>query len=800
MKPLARFSVLLAIFALALVARSVAPWPTVFPGDGSTRIALTDTYYHLRRAELVLSGHLVPPHDLYGSFPHGGRFFWPPLFDYLLAAVTWIASIGGAAGRDVLERVSAFVPPILGSMFVFPTFAVGRAILGERAGLLAAAFAAVVPGHAAYSALGRPDHHCAESLLFASFVLATVALVRRAERPDASVAGAVGAMAGLAVALVSVQMGAVLLLGLVPLYVFLRFATGDAGSAGLARGLRGSGLALAGAAIALALLHLAWGGTRRTALVFDQPSMFQPLLAGLFALFSFALLGLGRLVRRHGLGALPAATLAAAVALVGFLAVPLATIPGLADAVRGSVGFLERTGTALRTVYETHPLLSHEGQPTLVKAWRHTGLFLPLAIGGIVGLAIRWRSKNRPASVDRAALGFVLVASVSLLALALAQLRFVNFFAFALALTAAAAVVGVVRAAPPREADAARAVGGAIRPAAILRGFGAVVAVGGALAANHRWQRTIFEERHLVPEPPVLEALAWLERETPDPGDYLHPSIRPDWGVMNDPFFGHWIVYEGRRPTVANPYWDPIGVRRAARFFLARSEAEAVAVLEEADCRYVFLTGRFFQSVQYRDLLDEDRRRALETDTNLVYETLSCGLFMTAGAMPAVLEAGGRAREVGGFYERFRLVWESDDAASPSLTHPWLPEVALPSVKIFELVEGARITGRGRPGEIVRLEVPATFDSGRMLRARREIRVSEDGDWTIRIPYATAGTAPGTPDARSARATGPAGGEGLATVTVLSADASRVSWTAKLAIPDAAVVEGRVVEARASGG
>ena len=62
----------------------------------------------------------------------------------------------------------------------------------------------------------------------------------------------------------------------------------------------------------------------------------------------------------------------------------------------------------------------------------------------------------------------------------------------------------------------------------------------------------------------------------------------------------------------------------------------------------------------------------------------------------------------------------------------------LPSVKIFELVEGALLEGSLSPGERVSLELPLLVtNSGREFRYRRDVVAGDDGRVRIRVPYAT---------------------------------------------------------------
>ena len=92
--------------------------------------------------------------------------------------------------------------------------------------------------------------------------------------------------------------------------------------------------------------------------------------------------------------------------------------------------------------------------------------------------------------------------------------------------------------------------------------------------------------------------------------------------------------------------------------------------------------------------------------------------------------------------------------------------------KVFELVPGARIGGRARPGEPVELRLDLVTDRGRRLTYRDRADADAGGAFKFTVPYATAGAA------TAVRAAGPyritaAGRAAEATVTEAEIAAGR---------------------------
>lgn len=89
--------------------------------------------------------------------------------------------------------------------------------------------------------------------------------------------------------------------------------------------------------------------------------------------------------------------------------------------------------------------------------------------------------------------------------------------------------------------------------------------------------------------------MEWLEAHTPDPGiDYLgvyqkdrfnYPESA--YGVLSWWDYGHYITFIGKRIPVTNPFQDHLYSSNTAGFYLSRSEADAIRILQMNGVRYV---------------------------------------------------------------------------------------------------------------------------------------------------------------------------------------------------------------------
>jgi len=177
---------MLIIFGIALFLRIYFSYHNVF-ADGWVNFQETDCYYQMRNV-MILALHF--PHrmlfDPYFSYPGGSAIGSPPFFYLFLGFFAWLFGAGSPTEK-VIETVGAYVPAILGALVTVPVFFIGKEVFNKKAGLIAAALVAILPGQFVWrSMLGFPDYHILETLLTAVTMMFLVLAVKSARQKGIS--------------------------------------------------------------------------------------------------------------------------------------------------------------------------------------------------------------------------------------------------------------------------------------------------------------------------------------------------------------------------------------------------------------------------------------------------------------------------------------------------------------------------------------------------------------------------------------------------------------------------------------
>ncbi|HEV8578473.1 MAG TPA: STT3 domain-containing protein [Thermoanaerobaculia bacterium] len=511
--------------------------------QGGLRLLSADDYGHLRRAAATVHAFpRVPVFDPYLNHPHGGIWIWPPLFDLAIAAPARLF-FGSAASAGQVALVAAWLPPLLGALALLPLFALGKSAFDDTTARLAAFLYALLPGAIAWSDFGHPDQHAAEALAFLTVLAAFARLVSPAEESGAH--GRRVLQAGMALALaVLVWQGSVFLAPVVGAAAFL---SGHA---------RSGAWALAIAAVLVAPFGLFLPGP----VTYVSFGAFQPLFLALCAVLL--------LLASYGW---PGRMAACAVALAATIWPPIAN--GVKHlALRTSAapeaivhgGYLSYPAEWLRLIAEYRPLLAGGLGPPIGQL---SGGLLLLPVVLFIWARLAWRL--RP-GWERFLL--LSVTTLTILAMALLQRRYVYYLAPLVALAIAWLAVAVGRG--PR----GPVLGAALLVACLLPCATPLVELTAAPGA---------------PGPDLLLTLARLAALDPPPGDPLRPgSVRPGEveGVMAPWSLGHTVTLFTRRPAAADNFG--YGFRRQARLLSAppREDQAAYRLLKTSRCRYLVTT------------------------------------------------------------------------------------------------------------------------------------------------------------------------------------------------------------------
>ncbi|MFI5216940.1 MAG: STT3 domain-containing protein [Candidatus Limnocylindria bacterium] len=700
--PLAAGSVLVL---LALLVRAL-PHPTVFASSG-VHPSGPDAYYHLRRIAYTVVGFpRFLDFDPYLAFPDGGRPIWTPLFDFTLAALArlWL----GAQTGPPLEGLLMWASPLFGAASVLVLFLLARRVWGPHTAWLAALLLALLPAHFVYSRLGELDHHGAVALAATLLFAAGLARIQPA--------GAAGLLSG-ALPLGAAQAFALLL------WPGCLLAVAAVDAALLTRVVvferRGQAVALArrcalahGIAL-LAVAPFAWGNQWERWGSFSPLvlSRFQPVFLAAGAL-CFGVLGEAFARIRFPGGALRRA-LAAVAVILAVLALGAAAAPGLLAGTGDAWQWLARREAFQASVAESQPLFwgaqGFEAE-TAGRLFSRLVLASPLLV---LALALGARGRE-----DAPARLFLAGWTGVWLAAALLQRRFVNELSAPFALLVAVCAMDAARAVRRVLTSRARIAAAAL---ASLAAAGWLLAPLGLFYAPYlaNVRRALAGEPARLsgwqPEQRALARLArWLAEQTPPTAGYWDASARPEYGVLAAWGDGHLLRYVAQRPMVQDNFGDDVSERSfalAEAYFAAPSEAAALRIAEQLRARYVVVRGGgsghspgYSAGSLFARL---HRLRGAE------------GSFGTgSGAPPAHVPA----------LARHRLLFDADVAWGPS-------NGSRPSYKVFEIVPGARITGRARPGAEVRAELRIAMGRrGRMIFSG-EARAGADGRYELVVPY-----------------------------------------------------------------
>ena len=683
----------LLVFASALLVRAFS-FGRVFADGEVVFGASADELYHLRRIQYTVERFPeVLSFDRYLNHPHGAEVVWPPAFDWSVAALARL--LVGPGDPLAVERVVAWAPPLLGALTAVAVFFIARRHAGPLAGWLAGGIFAVLPAAAHHGGLGVLDHHVAVALLTAGLLAAAMATFESTGRRGAS-ALALGLSLG---GVVAVWPGALLHAALVQAVVVVwTLAARDAPTAAS----RAGALAVAHAVAALVVAPFALGNEWQE---FGTWSPFvlcnlQPVWFTAGAL----ILGLLAAAIRH----LPA--LAGRGARVGFavttgalgVLAALLSVPELRDSLATGAGWFGEEEDFQTHVTELRSLfVAPGGELSARVALRKLSWLLPvfpLAWGVVAHRAVRGGS---------GASAVLALWSAFFFAAAVAQTRFVHTFSASFALVFGFAAQEVVRIYPRTRNPGLAALGLLLLIPSAMGHRSSVLGTVASLRGETPRTTTLQLRRG-----PLREVGEFVARATPETRGWLDPEEEPEYAVLSAWGSGHALRYYGRRPMVQDNfgvYGGRENFERSWRYFESRDEAEAVALLDEMQVRYVVA----------------DRFGAGAGDSRKRYPPATMAYRLS--------RSFGSETEHSPGLDQHRMVFHAKRPARRGSL--WVPPPGY-SISVFERVEGAQVEGRAEPNQPIEIRLPLRVGADRIFYLRRT-RADSKGHYAIRLPYPT---------------------------------------------------------------
>jgi len=784
--------------------------------DGGITFTGYDEFYHMRRILYTVSSF---PHilnfDTYINYPYGFEIGWPPLFD-LLGALLAIILGGGHPDMHTVEFAGALLPVLLGVLTLIPVYMVATSVFDRKTGLLGAFIFAVLPAHVYISRFGAVDHHVAEVLLstaaYAFFILAlklagesklslnslkNIASDKKLLNPLVF-AAASGLFFSL---LVFTWVGAPALISFVVLYALVQ-ATLD-----LKAGKGSDYLFVCSAVTLFATLLFTIplsAGAARPGLEMSAMylSWFQVvyvliLLAGLFFLWGFS-----AYVSKKGMDWKYYPGVLILVFGSGLLFLRLFSVEYYAFVIEG-LRFFSGKGEYIGTISEAVPLfLTSQGKFTLSSVIGSFGLSFLTALAGFFLFSLELKGeKLKPEGV------FFLVWTLFYAYLALSQRRFTYLFAINISILTAyimwvlmdsldfgKEIKKLVKSGKKTEKNSESTFKTGQKTVSRTKSkskarhvaesrstdegpdyFKLVsgVALIGLVFVPSIWLGAAFSKDAVSIGPEWEDSLKWLEASTPATSYYLEPSKTPEYGVLSWWDYGNWIVYVGKRPVVANNFQT--GVDDSARFFITDSEEEAKTIVEKLNVKYVITDtlmaeGKFSAIAEIAGKNIGDYYEVKTTNENT-------GLTTVATPKQALLQSEiYKLHKLDGTsLGNFRLIHESTINSTENESSK------IDTVKIFEYVPGATLTGTASPNQAVMATLELSSNTGRKFTYQKGEMADENGSFEITVPYSTENT-----------------GNGVHATSAYSLTAGDNSTIARIQVTENDILDGNIIKVKNS--
>lgn len=679
---------LLGIFLFGLFLRLYAGRNALQGGD--VLFVGYDEFYHMRRI-LYTVAHFPNTlwFDSYIDYPHGMNITWPPFFDQLLAAVSLTFGQHSQAG---IEMASATAPVFIGSMAIVAVYYMVKELFDRKVAIMSAFMAALAPYYLQKSMLGETDHHSLEVLfLILAITFLVLALSKKDHRHLFEAAAGVS-MAGLAYTWLGTGTYFVIILIYALVQMTLDLKNGTSSKETVTTLLTALGVTLL---LVLPFWNKSW----------MSPSFFGTLTIITAILASFAI---ARVLaeRKIHWGAFPiaVAVLGSAFVLLYQTLSSLGFFANLHPMVSAGVDEIFGGGMAGK-ISEAEPLFTRpeiffSGFILSNLGWNLVLSFIGLAL--LIGYM--WHTWQDTEKKEGKLL--FLVFAVYTIFLTVVQIRFLYLSSIIMGVLISILFVRVEAYA----SEKALGLGNLPRRLIIAMLFILLVLP------------TTLEAISVTDTTPQIagdwyDSLNWLEKNSNMTSWYYNPDNTPEYSVLSWWDYGNWILYEAKRPVVANNFQT--GIVDASKFFLSEDEKTATGVLDARRTKYIItdydmLYGELSALTiwanrdisEYQSIQDLGNYRAIVPTKKLYQTTLALLHFIDGSSLG-----------------HFRLIYESNTIVGQN------PPTS--SLKIFEYVPGALIRVPSAKGEKVVALLNMTSNQGRKF-----IYVNE-GTSEVRVPYST---------------------------------------------------------------
>jgi len=704
--------------------------------------------------------------DPFTYFPYGTYIHFAPFYDFLIAAVIWLISLGQPT-LEIINKIAPFFPPILSGLAIIVAYFIGKVLWDKWVGLFSAFLMAVSQPFLFRSLLGATDHHQAE-VLFSSLAMLFLILTVKNHGKKNFWLWTVLAGVGLGLYFLTWN-GALLFLfiifSFIILYYLIEYLSGRP---------QGWLLAAGGLIFLIAFLMI---------LPFaNHPDIYNAnlynirhygsLILGIMGFLSVWLLG--KFVKRAGLNSW---TLPVMLGFWGFFLLSLIRI-AFEPMFLAIIESFQATKIGL-VGHELARIIINEMRPLDAKsafeAFGYLFYISFLALGLIIYGFIR---KRGPANLLMIIWFLIITAMTGVLIPAIGQGRFTYYLSINVSLLCGFLIVKGIRFAISGWKNSKNS-----PHKSYLRWGSALLLFNLAFFVFYPFPFNLTESfpKNL---PKIIngalqvgafdviqkhedwyETLEWVRNNTPDPGlDYyayyqepefnsqtgrINPYPYPEtaYGVLATWDLGHMITYYGHRLPNANPFQQGLGMTGEVTepgettFFIETDEKKATEFLQELKTRYVitdYTSAGAEEGFYYKQLWANKKSSSSDKE---YYQSMIFRLHFLDGRQKQ--HPSGEEPEQTLYIEHldhFRLVYESKMLMAPSLfdEEKDAPENNITMVKVFEYVKGAKIKGEAPQGTTAEISTKITTNRGREFIYRQNLEV-KDGTFEFTVPYSTFG-------------------------------------------------------------
>ncbi len=756
--------------------------------NGSITFPGYDDYYHMRRILYAVSSFPNSLNfDSYLNYPYGYEIGWPPFFDLLGALLAKILG-GGQPDPHTIEFAGALLPVLLGTLTIIPLYIAASSVFDKKTGLLGAFIFAVIPAHLYVSRFGAADHHVAEALLstaaYACFILALKiankknlslnSLKNISEKRDLITSLVLAAVSGLFLALlIYTWVGAPVFVSFIVLYAFIQ-TTID-----LKAGKESDYLFICSITCIVSTLLFTIplsAGSVRPGLEMSAVyiSWFQVFYVLSMLVGAFLLWGLSGSVSKKALDWKFYPGILILVLGAGILSLRIFSAESYSFVMEG-LRFFTGKGEYIGTISEAVPLfLTGQGNLTFGPVLGSFGLCFIAALIAFFLLGLEWKGENsKPEGI------YLLLWTAFSAYLVLSQRRFSYLFSVNVAIltsyllwilfeslnfetevrnllklgkknqnnktTHQVSKETKLKTKSKVKAKNESAKNELTKDRLLKNRSGSKsnqnpdyfkivssLVLLGLVFVPCIWAGVAFAKSTSSIDGAWQDSLQWLETSSPETSYYLQPSQTPEYGVLSWWDYGNWIVYLSKRPAVSNNFQT--GVEDSAHFFITDSEQEAKAIIEKLKVKYVItdtlMAGGKFSAISElagKNVTDYFDVQTVKGKTGLQTVATPKNAFMNTEVY--------KLQELDGSnLGNLRLIHESVANSTENKNNKDN------TVKVFEYVSGARLSGTVNPKETVTATLELRSNTGRGFTYQNKAAADEKGLFEITVPYSTENT------------------------------------------------------------